>query len=106
MEGGGIIGSQSSSLTITIAPTVQVYLRPSSPHITSIQVGGAGGLTLAATNGTPDGSWILLQSTNAGLPLSQWQTNTMGTFDGSGDLSTNILDTATNGQEFYILKVQ
>jgi hypothetical protein len=33
-------------------------------------------------------------------------TNTSGFFDGSGNMSTNILNTATNGQEFYILKVQ
>jgi hypothetical protein len=47
-----------------------------------------------------------LQSTNVALPLSQWQTNRAGTFDGSGNLSTNIVNTATNGQEFYILKAQ
>jgi hypothetical protein len=29
----------------------------------------------------------------------------MGAFDGSGNLSTNLLNTATNLQEFYILKV-
>jgi hypothetical protein len=38
--------------------------------------------------------------------LSQWQTNLTGNFDGSGNLSTNIANTATNLQEFYILKVQ
>jgi hypothetical protein len=83
-----------------------VVVPPSIPQITSIQVGGAGGLNLSATNGTPGGAWALLQSTNVALPLSQWQTNATGTFDGSGNLSTNILNTATNTQEFYILKVQ
>lgn len=83
-----------------------VVVSPSSPHITSIQVGGTGGLTLSATSGTPGGAWELLQSTNVALPLNQWQTNTTGIFDGSGNLSTNILNTATNLQEFYVLKVQ
>jgi hypothetical protein len=78
---------------------------PSSPHITGIHVIGTG-LSLSATNGTPGGLWILLQSTNVALPLSQWQTNTAGNFDGSGNLSTNLVNTATNLQEFYILKVQ
>ncbi len=83
-----------------------VVVPPLSPRISSIQVGGSGGLSLSATNGTPDGSWALLQSTNVALPLNQWPTNTTGTFDGSGNLSTNILNAATNTQNFYILKVQ
>ena len=82
-----------------------VVTPPSSPHLTGIQVSGTG-LTLSATNGTPGGSWILLQSANLALPLNQWQTNAIGTFNGSGNLSTNLLNTATNTQEFYILKVQ
>jgi hypothetical protein len=40
------------------------------------------------------------------LPLSQWQTNLTGNFDASGNLSTNLPNTATNLQEFYILEVQ
>ncbi len=83
-----------------------VAVPSSPPNITGIQVSGTGGLTLSATSGTPDGSWVLLQSTNVALPLNQWPTNTTGTFDGSGNLSTNLLNTATNTQNFYILKVQ
>ncbi len=49
---------------------------------------------------------ILLQSTNLALSLGQWLTNSTGSFDGGGNLSTNILNAATNSQEFYILKVQ
>ncbi len=83
-----------------------VVVLPSSPRLTSIQVSGTGGLTLSATNGTPGGFWTLLQSSNVARPLNQWQTNATGTFDGSGNLSTNILNAATNTQNFYILKVQ
>lgn len=82
-----------------------VVVPPSSPQITTVGVSGTT-LSLSVTNGTPGGLWTLLQSTNLALPLSQWQTNTAGYFDGSGNLSTNILNTATNLQEFYILKVQ
>ena len=78
---------------------------PPSPHITSISLSGTG-LLLSATNGLPGGLWTIMQSTNVALPLSQWQTNCAGSFDGSGNLSTNIVNTATNLQEFYILKVQ
>jgi Glycosyl hydrolase family 76/Immunoglobulin I-set domain len=78
---------------------------PSPPQITAIGLNGTG-LSLSATKGTPGGPWALLQSTNIALPLSQWQTNATGIFDGSGNLATNILNTATNLQEFYLLKVQ
>ena len=78
-------------------------LPPSSPRITGISLNGTS-LSISATNGTASGSWTLLQSTNVALPLSQWQTNCTGTFDGSGNLSTNISNIATNLQEFYILK--
>jgi hypothetical protein len=78
---------------------------PPSPQITSVSLSGTT-LSLSATNGSPGGPWTLLQSTDVALPLSQWQTNTAGTFDGGGNVSTNIVNTATNRQEFYILKVQ
>ena len=80
-------------------------VRRQSPHITNIGLSGTS-LTLSATNGTAGGPWTLLQSTNVALSLSLWQTNTTGTFDGSGNLSTTIPNTATNRQEFYLLKVQ
>jgi hypothetical protein len=95
---GSTFSAGSGQIVVGNAP-------PSSPHITRIGVSGAT-LSLLATNGTPGGTWMLLQSTNVALPLSQWQTNLTGMFDGSGNLSTNIASTATNGQEFYILKVQ
>jgi hypothetical protein len=90
--------------TVTNQVQVVVTPMPASPQITGISLNGTG-LSLAVTNGTPGGSWALLQSADLTLPLSQWQTNTTGTFDGSGDLSTNLINTATNLQEFYILKV-
>jgi alpha-D-xyloside xylohydrolase len=92
-----VVVNNSTSLFSTLCP--------SSPQLTTIALNGTW-LSLSATNGTPSGSWELLQSTNVALPLSQWQTNLMGNFDGSGNLSTNIANAATNLQEFYILKVQ
>jgi hypothetical protein len=80
-------------------------IAPSSPRITHIGLSGTT-LSISATDGLADGSWTLLQSTNVVLPLSQWRTNLMGNFDASGNLATNILNTATNNQEFYIFKAQ
>ena len=78
---------------------------PLPPRITAISLSGTL-LSISAANGLAGGSWTLLQSTNVALPLNQWQTNCTGNFDGGGNLSTNIANTATNRQEFYILKVQ
>jgi hypothetical protein len=103
LQAGSTFTTGSGQITVGSA----VIVPPTSPHITGIQVNsGTGELTLSATNGTPNGSWALLQSTNLALPLVQWLTNATGSFDGSGNLSTNLLNTATNKQEFYLLKVQ
>jgi len=83
----------------------QIIVPLSSPLITSISLSGTT-LSLSAANGTAGGNWILLQSSDLTLPLSQWQTNTTGNFDGSGNLSTNIVNTTTNYQKFYLIKVQ
>jgi hypothetical protein len=80
-------------------------LPPPIPRITGMSLSGTT-LSLSVTNGTAGGAWILLQSANLALPLDQWQTNATGYFDGGGNLSTNIVNTATNLQEFYRLKVQ
>jgi len=79
--------------------------RPSSPRFTAIGLSGSL-LSISATNGTAGGSWILLDSADITLPLSQWQTNLVGNFDGNGNLSTSISNVATNRMEFYILKIQ
>jgi alpha-D-xyloside xylohydrolase len=97
----------TGATTVVVNNSTSIFntLWPSSSHITSIRLNGTG-LFLSVTNGTPGGSWTLLQSTNVALPLSQWQTNVTGTFDGNGNLSANLANTATNLQQFYILKVQ
>jgi hypothetical protein len=111
LSGGLDTFAYSWTLPGNLNPTANAFVgaifapQPSSPLITSVSLNAAT-LAISATNGTPGSAWILLQSTNLALPLSQWQTNLTGNFDGSGNLSTNIPNAATNRQEFYILKVQ
>jgi hypothetical protein len=76
-----------------------------TPHLSPVSLSAATP-GISATNGTPGGAWMLLQSTNLTLPLNQWQVNATGSFDSGGNLSTNIGNIETNHQEFYILKVQ
>jgi fibronectin-binding autotransporter adhesin len=74
-----------------------------SPQITGIHLNGTT-VSLTATNGSAGANWTLLQSTNLSLPISLWESNRIVTFDGNGNLSTNIPSTGTNAQEFYLLK--
>ena len=79
-------------------------LAPAAPgNFSGISVSGTD-LTLNVTGGTPNGPWTLLSSTNVALPLIQWGTNSTGTYDGSGNLNTTLLNTATNEAEFFRLK--
>lgn len=73
--------------------------------ITGVSVNGHA-LTITATNGAAGGQYVLLQSTNLLLPLSQWTPVLTNTFNGSGDLSlsTNIIN-PNNPREFYLLQM-
>jgi fibronectin-binding autotransporter adhesin len=70
---------------------------------TGINVSGTT-LTLTATNGPAGGTFVLLETTNLTVPVSQWTAVLTNTFDGSGNLnlSTNIVN-PSNAQEFYML---
>jgi hypothetical protein len=72
------------------------------PVITSFGISGTT-LTMQGTNGPADGTFVVLSSTNAALPLSQWTAVLTNAFDGSGDfnLSTNI--NTSISQQFFIL---
>ena len=73
------------------------------PVLTGFSINGIT-LSLSARNGSPKGTRTLLQTSNVTLPLSQWATNCTGTYDGNGNLSTNILNAANNNKHFYILQ--
>ena len=73
------------------------------PTITGISLSGTT-LNLTATNGAAGGQYVLLQSTNAVLPLAQWMPVLTNHFDNSGNLnlSTNIVN-PNNPRAYYIL---
>ncbi len=97
--GGALEPSQIQNLYTynSLTPPVE-----STPQITGLTVSGTS-LLLTATNGTP-GNWALLQSQDMLQPITQWPTNRLVTFDANRNLTTNLLDTATNSRMFYLLK--
>ncbi len=99
--GGGIAPDASASLQIVGG---ELYLVVKSPvRFTGIKVSGTT-LTITATGGLANESFVLLQSTNVTTPLANWMPVLTNNFDGSGNLnlSTNIIN-PSNSQEFYIL---
>ncbi len=124
--GNVVVMSSTNFLTPGLVPNVgttnvQVYFVPSDlsnynyvTNVVAVLVKAPGSfsgisvtgtaLTLTVTNGIPNGAWTLLESTNLLLPIAQWPTNRTGTYDGSGNLTTNIANLATNPAAFYLLK--
>lgn len=75
------------------------------PSITRVSL-SAGNVIITGTNNVgPGGTYHVLSSTNAAMPLSNWTTLTSGSFDNNGNFSsTNALNPA-NSRSFFILQV-
>jgi hypothetical protein len=78
----------------------------SVPIIAGIGVNGAT-LTMTATNGPTNGTFVLLKTADMTLELAQWIPVLTNSFDGNGgvSMSTNIVNPG-NPREFYILRTQ
>lgn len=103
VTGAGIAAGTTTSLTISGGALTLTVSAELPPRMTGISVNGTT-LTISAMNGKPDGQFVLLGSTNVGLPLNQWTPILTNELDGSGDLRlvTNIIN-ANIPFEFYIL---
>jgi hypothetical protein len=89
---------------ILVQDDIQSVGVPPPPKIVGISLSGTT-LTFSATNGVANGMYVLLESTNPALALTNWTPVFTNTFDGNGDinLSTNIVNPANLG-EFYLLQ--
>ena len=105
VSGGGLAAGATASLQINNGlQLVVTSSAPSKPVLKTISVSGTT-LSLTASGGSDGGNFVLLESTNLTLPLSQWTPVLTNSFDSSGNLnlSTNILNAATPA-EFYTLQ--
>ncbi|HEV2320655.1 MAG TPA: autotransporter-associated beta strand repeat-containing protein [Verrucomicrobiae bacterium] len=103
VNGGGIAAGATASLQINSGELYLVVSTPPTPRFTGIGVSGTT-LTITATNGAANGTYVLLESTNVATPLTNWVPVLTNTFDGSGNLnlSTNIVN-PNNPRAFFIL---
>jgi len=111
-------GSISGSFTITPATpgpgltwdTTQLTIGiisvvgSSQPVISSMIVSG-GNIILRGANGTTNGTFYQVTSTNVALPLSNWTTLSTNTFDANGAFSVTNPVSATTPKRFYRLKL-
>jgi autotransporter-associated beta strand protein len=65
----------------------------------------SGKITLTGSGGMPSSGYILLTTTNLALPLSQWTTNTIGTFNGAGAFSNSISISPGELMLYFILRI-
>lgn len=103
-----IVGSPGAGLGYVFYPATGVLgvtnaVVLSVPHFTTIHLSGTT-LTIAGTNGTPNGQYVLIGSTNILVPLAQWTPLLTNSFDASGNfnLTTNIVNPGVP-IEFYLL---
>jgi hypothetical protein len=86
---------------------IQVFGVPSVvstlPRFTAISVSG-GNLIITGSSGTAGAGYTVLSTTNLALPLSEWTTNTVGTFSSSGEFTNAIVHGASPAQEFFLLR--
>lgn len=104
--GAGIVPYATSAIvSVSGGNVILTIVAPlNSPQITGISISGTA-LTITATNGNANGNYVLLESTNLSLPLSNWTVIGTNTFDGSGNinLTTNIINPSVP-QAFFMIK--
>src|SRR5262249_1818132 len=104
---GQTLSLNASSTGANPSPQINLFqVRDITPVITSIAVSGPK-LTMTATNGPANGTFVLLKSADVTLGLSQWTPVLTNSFDGNGgiNLSTNVVS-PSNPRQFYILRMQ
>ncbi len=87
--------SASASFTYAIVPALPVVSRP---------VVSGGNLILTGSGGTPGAQFTWLTTTNLMTPIALWTTNTVGSFDGSGNFSNAIPINTSVPARFFQLR--
>ena len=85
------------------AGKLNVIAAPPSPVINAVAMSGSN-LVFNGTNGTPNGNYVVLTTTNLNTPLINWVALITNTFDANGAFHvTNTIVPGTPGQ-FYCLR--
>ena len=94
----------SNSLATSGTLSVVAAVKP-APIFNRIAWSGAK-LVFSGTNGTPNGPFYVLASTNLALPIADWPVMLTNTFDAGGNFIFTNPPTSAGSQRFYLLRLQ
>ncbi len=86
------------------AGIISVVAAASQPAISYTAVSG-GSLIFGGTNGTANGTYYVLTSTNVATPLANWTPLLTNSFDANGAFSVTNGISPTTARQFYLLKL-
>jgi fibronectin-binding autotransporter adhesin len=87
---------------LTVNGTIKVVPGASGPTISGVALSGTD-LIVSGTNGPANGQYVVISSTDIGLPRSSWTPVVTNTFDGSGNFAfTNAVSPITPRRFFTI----
>jgi autotransporter-associated beta strand protein len=93
------------SYTLSTSTAGKVQLIVTVLHFNSVS-GTGGQLVTSGSGGTTNGTYYILSSTNAALPLISWTRIATNQFDSNGNFSfTNSIDPAGAPRQFYLLQL-
>jgi uncharacterized repeat protein (TIGR01451 family) len=93
---------------LVMAVYTDVLPPPPHPCITNVtlaEISATNWMIFNGMNGTPNGTYLVLASTNMGLPLDQWVVMATGQFGSQGQFSHTNAINPTSEQQFYLLCV-
>ena len=93
----------TNTVTVCVTPlgAVANYAAP----IFSLIMKAGNGLAMTGTGGITNANFVLLNSTNLAVPVSQWTSLTTNRFDGNGNFNFTNPANASLPQSFYLLEL-
>jgi len=79
---------------------------PPAPKFMGVVRLGGSGFNFSGSNGVPGWTYLVLASTNAASPLSQWNPVATNTFDNGGNFSFTDNFNPVAPRQFYLLKLK
>ncbi len=104
-DSDGTAMTNSVSICVTPYGAVTNNVAPVFGTISASSVNNGYSIVFGGTGGITNGNFILLGSTNAAAPLSNWIPLATNEFDANGDFDFTNPVNAAGGQDFYILEL-
>jgi hypothetical protein len=91
--------SAQNRIDMVIAPSATV-----TPRISAFSLSGSA-FNFSGSNGLPKGTYYVLTSTNASLPIAQWSPIATNSFDAGGNFSFSTAINPSQPGQFFLLEI-